>query len=201
MSDPPPVVVKAPVAIGTGTQRVTYGQEDAEEMKEAASRAEGSLSTSTLMVQMMQKMDRMQDTQRRQDERMQETQRRQDEKIERLSALLAQSKASEQQQLLNELLEERNINTAADTLRTPISTSVKRPFPPAAQRGLRMPSEPDSPLNKQQDGDGDGRASMAVGVAGLQFKDILTMVPKNVTPFYADTNKCSGSLVSMSVGT
>ena len=166
-------------------------------MKAAASGAEGSLSTTTLMVQMMQKMDRMQESQRRQDERMQDTQRRQDEKIERLSALLTQSKAGEQQQLLNELLEERNINTAADTLRTPISTSVKRPFPPAAQRGLHMPSEPEPPVNKQQYG--DGRASMAVGVAGLQFKDILTMVPKNVTPFYADITKDKDRTVLMFV--
>jgi hypothetical protein len=40
---------------------------------------------------------------------------------------------------------------------------------------------------------------MAVGVAGLQFKDILTLVPKNVTPFYADVTKDNNRTVLMFV--
>jgi len=188
-------VVKAPVAIGTGTQSVTYGQEDAEEQKVVAGAAEGAQSTTTLLLRMMSENEQREKRSQQQMQLMFETQRRQDEKIEQLSALLTQGKAGGQQQLINELLEERNINSAADTLRTPISTSIKRPIPPVARRGLHMPSEPGSPLNQHA----DGRPSVAVGVGGLQFKDILTMVPKNVTPFYADTTKDKNRTVLMFV--
>ena len=193
MSDPPdslrPVVVHAPVAVlGAGTQRVTHGQEEAEERKEKAtpSVVEDASNVTTLLMQMMAQMERMQVTQRRQDEQM-----------ERFSTLLTQSNAGEQHQLMNELLEERHSNIAADTLRTPISTSVKRFIPPAAQRGLHMPSDPGSPRNTQQQG--DGRSNMPVGVGGLQFKDILSLVPKNVTPFYGDTTKDDNTTVLMFV--
>ena len=46
---------------------------------------------------------------------------------------------------------------------------------------------------------GESRPSPAVGVGGLQFKDILALVPKNVTPFYADTTKDNNRTVLMFV--
>ena len=113
MSDPPdslrPVVVHAPVAVlGAGTQRVTHGQEEAEERKEKAtpSVVEDASNVTTLLMQMMAQMERMQVTQRRQDEQM-----------ERFSTLLTQSNAGEQHQLMNELLEERQVGGGSDRFR------------------------------------------------------------------------------------
>ena len=110
-----------------------------------------------------------------------------------------------QQQLINELLAERNVSTAADALRTPISTSFKRSFSTAAQRSLYnvRPSVHRTDINALS-GDAEAeyeeeRVSRVVGIAGMQFKDVLTAMKGYVLPFYADSSKDNGRTVLMFV--
>jgi hypothetical protein len=92
-----------------------------------------------------------------------------------------------QQQMIAELLADRNINSAADTYRTPVSTSVKRSFNVHAQRSIQMPAGGASDLNvREYEAE---RESRVVGIAGMSLKDVLQTVGKYVVPFYADSSK------------
>lgn len=184
--------------LGAGSQRMVFGQGQgrAEEEKGAVGAAEDSPSTTALLLQIMQQNEQREKRMQQQVEQMMETQRRQDERIEQMGVMLAQSKTSMPQQLIDELLEERDVYKAADTLRTPISTTHKRAVPPpAAQRGLHMPYEQGSPVGQQP----YNADSPRVGVEGLQFKDIVNMVPKHVIPFYANTTMDKDRTVLMFV--
>jgi hypothetical protein len=103
-----------------------------------------------------------------------------------------------QQQMIAQLQAERNISSAADTLRTPISTSVKRSHTTAVQRGVVTPSERAVHTSPARVDSGEYEAAVdprVVGTAGMHFKDVLTAMKGYVLPFYADSSKDKGRTV------
>jgi hypothetical protein len=93
-----------------------------------------------------------------------------------------------QQQLIDELLAERSGSSAADTFRTPISTSVKR----SARRAIVEGDGEDGELGSAAHGRGAGPA---VGPGGMTLRDVLSNLKGYVTPFYADSKEDKGRTV------
>ena len=117
------------------------------------------------------------------------------EAIQQLREQLAQqqeiiNELREERKIISEMRAERNMHTAADTYRTPISTSVKRVYATGAQRNLNLPRA-ESPAHGRAAANDREYESRAVGIHGMQLKDILQSVGRYVVPFYADSSKDS----------
>ena len=106
---------------------------------------------------------------------------------------------AKQQRVIDAMMAERNGTTAADTLRTPVSTrvhSVREYVAPAAQRALHMSSDTDLRAPSQHVVDDDDRR---VGLSGMSLEKVLGLIKGYVLPFYADTVKDNGRTVAQFV--
>lgn len=90
---------------------------------------------------------------------------------------------AKQQRVIDAMMAERNGTTAADTLRTPVSTSVhsmREYVAPAAQRALHMSSGTDLRAPSQHVVDDDDRR---VGLGGMSLEKVLGLIKGYVLPF------------------
>jgi hypothetical protein len=113
---------------------------------------------------------------------------------QRLEALVDQ-----QQRRVTELEARRSAGTgvgAVDLTRSPVSTytrmrSVQRSLPFTTLKADNAEQE----IDRKEAPSSTTTATVTVGVDGMKLKDILSLVPKYVEPFYADSTKDKGRTV------
>jgi hypothetical protein len=132
---------------------------------------------------------------------------RSERKEQQEAEYLAEGELSEAQQMrlqladmqrrIDQLVAASGVSSAADSYRTPVSTSYKRQVQVPAQRsiapalgaGRLSPGSDSSEAHEVVYESGTHSEREVVGVSGMTLKDVIHLLPKYVDAFYADSSK------------
>jgi hypothetical protein len=145
-------------------------------------------SDSSVLQQLLQQLQRMEQQQQVKEQQMQQ-------QIAALTARVDRSMMSSSLSSPPRVITSSKAGGGADDLsRSPVSSYTKMR---SVQRGLQFStlSEPETDDSEKKEPSSNVTSSVSVGVDGMKLKDILSIVPKYVEPFYADSTKDKGRTV------